>query len=467
MNLTDSPNLQIEQFREGHYGYAQILERSFRDRYKYAAFKGVWMRFDGLRWVECPEEYVLKKAADTLYNFYHFQLASNRDNKSVKYLSAKLNAVTNPSNVMAALTFLKGFDGFIVKSQDLNKDPWLLNVLNGTLDLRTFELKPHNPKDLITHIVQAEYDPTADCPKWKQFINYVLPNPDLQRQVQRDLGVSLVGEILDEFLPIWYGSGANGKTTMIKVLMQLLDGYAIKAASNILIRSKYERHPTEIADLYGSRVVFAVESGEGRRLDEVRVKELTGGDRLKARFMHRDFFEFEPSFTIFQVTNHKPEIVGSDHAIWRRIRLIPWTVTIPPEDRRPQPEIIRELMAEAAGILRWILDGLQDWKTDKIWIASEVQHATSDYRDDMDRIGDFIEDMCDVKDSARINFSYLYSAYLDWARKLDLEPIGRSEFSSRLQAKGFQRKRSTGGTRQFLGIQLKKNSVFDYEIVTQ
>ncbi|HOL44716.1 MAG TPA: phage/plasmid primase, P4 family, partial [Methanothrix sp.] len=279
-----------EQRRDGDYGHAQILAQKLNCRLRYATHRGLWMLYDGKRWVPKTENVISKMAADILFHEYLQELAKASSKEQVRALSERLKETTFSARINGALYFLKGWPGFVTEPEEWDKNPWLLNVNNGTLDLKTGEFRPHDPEDLITLVAPVDYNPSADCPRWRAHIERFLPDPDVRRQVQRDLGKSLPGAVLEESLPIWYGTGANGKSTTSRVIMSILGGYARRAAPDLLIQTKHDRHPTEIADLVGSRVVFSVEVDEAKKLAEVLVKELTGGDRKKARFMRQDFF---------------------------------------------------------------------------------------------------------------------------------------------------------------------------------
>jgi len=199
------------------------------------------------------------------------------------------------------------------------------------------------------------------------------------------------------------------KTTTARILMNLLGDYSKKAAPNILLKSKHERHPTEIADLVGCRLVFSVEVEEGSKLAISLVKDLTGGDTVKARFMRQDFFSFPQTFDIVLIANNQP-VMDADEALWRRVRLIPWTFQLPRELRRPQDEVVEELMEEGPGILNWLLEGLKDWQQDHYWIAPEVMAATAEWKSEEDVLQKFLLEKCTVSDQKRhgVMLSVLY-----------------------------------------------------------
>ena len=292
---------------------------------------------------------------------------------------------------LGGLAFLKGEPGFHTEFEEWDADPYTLNCADGLLDMRTQTLRPHDPAALCTKITRWSFAGTRAQAPGSATWSAACPNPDVRRQVQRDLGRALVGADLEESLPIWYGSGANGKSTTAARHPAGLDGYGKKAARNLLVATKFERHPTELADLAGSRIVFSEEVEDGKRLDEALVKDLTGGSRQKARFMRGDNFEFEQTFSIFLLVNHRPTITGTDRGIWRRIRLVPWTVSIPFAEQRPQDEMVAELIADGAWMLRWMVAGFADWQADHHWVAEEVQAATASVPAEQDRLAGFLD----------------------------------------------------------------------------
>ena len=437
-----------------------------------------WLAWDGRRWardedgaaaIRCAKETALKlydeakaelqRAIDSLTLAQSAAAAGgSAGKKALVQLQEAYKAATrrlmwaeksqSRQRLEAMVALAQSEDRLRVHVDDLDKDPWLLNVRNGTLDLRTGTLREHRREDLLTQLAPIDFDASAGAPRWRRHLETFLPDPDVQRQVQRDLGLSLVGADLEEMLPLWYGTGGNGKSTTLRVLREILGDYAKMAAPRLLIASKYEHHPTELADLCGCRVLFSVEVGNNARLDEERVKALTGGENVKARFMRQDFFEFRRTWTIVLVCNHKPEIRGTDNGIWRRIRLIPWTVVLPKEDQRPQEEVVNELLAEGAGILGWMVAGLRDWQRDHHWTAEAVRVATEGYRAEQDVLGAFLADCCELGPRYTVSVGALYDAYARWAERNGEEPLNKNTFSMRLTARGFTKERRAVVTRE-------------------
>ena len=438
------------------YGHATVLAGLFKDRYRWATHRGAWMAWSGEVWRPLAEEAVAKVAADELRRHYATEMAATTDKAALQDLGKKVTETCVYSRITGALNFLKGWPGILTLAEEWDRDPWLLNVRNGTLDLRDCTLRPHNPADLLTQMAPVDYEPTAKGERWQQHLATFLPDPEVRRQVQRDLGVSLVGADLEEILPIWFGGGGNGKSTTLRVFRELLGDYAKMAAPRLLIQSKYERHPTELADLCGARLVFSVEIGSGSRLDEERVKALTGGESVRARFMRQDLFEFPRTWTITLVCNHKPEIRGSDAGIWRRIRLVPWTVALPREQQRPQDEVVRELLAEGPAILAWLLDGLRDWQRDRHWRAQAVEAATEGYRQEQDVLAPFVADCCDFGPRYTVPVGALYDAYVGWCERNGEEPLKKDAFRRMLVDRGARKSREGhDNTPTWHGIRLR------------
>jgi len=417
------------------YAHAQILEKRMSD-VKRAYHMGKWIVYDGQRWKPETDEAILGRAARELHEEISTMVPADVD--EMKYLEQEKKRVCRLGTVTAAITFLKGM--VQVEPEELDSDGWLLNVENGTLDLRDGSFREHREEDLITKMAPVRYDPSAQCPKWMAHIKMFLPNKDIRRQVQRDLGRSLVGKVLEETLGFWYGEkGANGKTTTARVIMALLGEYAKKAAPNLLIKSKHERHPTEIADLAGSRIVFSIEVEEGSKLALAIVKDFTGGDTKKGRFMRQDFFEFSQTFDIILIANNKPIMAAADEGTWRRVRLIPWSYYLPRELRRSQDEVVEELTEEGPGILNWLLEGLKDWRQDHYWIAPEVMAATDEWKAEEDSVARFmLEHYTNTKDNRdMVPFSAIYQDYVNWCNSEDETLMTKKTFSAALRKKGY------------------------------
>jgi len=420
------------------YGHAVVLGELFANRFRWAIHRGSWMEYDLGVWRPISEEYMSIAAADALRRQYVAELSQAKDKQHIDELTSRIRETCIFARIAGALSFLKGRQGILTRPKEWDRNPWLFNVANGTLDLKTGELHEHDANDLLTKLAPVNYDPQATSRAWETHLDMFLPEPKIRRQVQRSLGVALVGTTLEEKLDLWYGIGANGKTTTARALMAVCGDYTLRAAPDLLIASKHDRHPAEIADLAGSRLVFSVEVDEGKKMAEALVKDLTGGDVKKARYMYQDFFQFEQTFSIMLITNHKPAVTGTDVGIWRRIRLIPWehAVTEYQGRRRPQEEVVSELIDGGSAILNWLLAGLTDWQHDHEWTAPEVQAATEAYRQEEDVLGGFLADCCELGPRYVAQVSELYEAYTTWCTKNGEEPMKKAQFGKFLRRRG-------------------------------
>lgn len=318
-----------------------------------------------------------------------------------------------------------------------------------------FVFREHDPRDFITRLAPVVYAPDATASKWQQHLELFLPNPNVRRQVLRDLAGGLVGKQFYERLSIWLGRGANGKTTTAKVVQNVLGDYVDEAPYNFLVQSNYDRHPTEIADLEGLRLVFVTEIDKGKKLSEALVKKLTGNDRLKARFMRQDFYRFEPTHNLILITNYLPTIEGDDDGIWRRVLVTSWNYRIPKDKERWAHEVIEELSEEGPGITNTLITALNDIIADRQWVPEEVEATSEEYRIESDKLYKFIKDRCKLCPQCQIPKSVLYNAYLEWCKENDQIPITHKEFTARLRQKGIKDNKGTKGVRYYIGIDLK------------
>ena len=342
--------------------------------------------------------------------------------------------------------------GMSLKSHALDADPFLLNCLSGTLNLKTDELQPHRREDYITKMCPVEYRPDATAPRFQRFIERILPDEGIRAFVKRALGYSLTGSTGEEALFVPFGSGRNGKSKLLGVVEEILGDYAKTARPQTFLAKQNETIPNDVAALVGARFVPSYEIEEGKRLDVALVKQLTGSDIITARFFRKEWFEFRPQFKIWFAVNHKPVIRDTTDSIWDRVHLIPFPVYIPPEER--EKDLSAKLWAEAPGILRWLVEGCQEWQEQGLNPPAAVRAATESYRQEMDVLGGFIRDCCVVMDIAQCGATDLYQAYRKWTDENGEYTITQTAFGTRLADRGFQRKRATGGAKVWLGIGL-------------
>jgi putative DNA primase/helicase len=338
------------------------------------------------------------------------------------------------------------------KQDELDRNPWLLNVENGTLSLRcdSFGLTPHNPDDLITKLAPVTYDPEARCPIWDAFLTRVTGgNERLQKFIQRAIGYSLTADVGEHALFLLYGSGANGKSTLLEVLLAVLGDYAKTAAPGLLMRTREGRHEEQIAELKGVRFCTGQESGVDQALDEPKLKYLTGGDTVSARRMYADRIEFAPSHKFWIATNHKPRIRGGDDGIWRRMKLIPFEQVIAEHER--DPRLKEKLLAEAPGILSWAVQGCLAWQRDGLGVPDEVRDATASYRASEDQLVHFLEEACTVSLTSTCTSARMFETYRAWAESSGERPMTQQALGEALEARGFEKKRTKAG-RTWVGL---------------
>jgi putative DNA primase/helicase len=375
--------------------------------------------------------------------------------------------------INAMLDLARSEPGVPILPHQFDRDPWLFNCRNGTLDLRAGELREHRREDYITALCPTDYCPDAPCREWERFLGAVFPDaedePDhgLILFVQRLLGRCLSGDTSEQVLPIFWGGGANGKSTLVNAVLDTIGGdYAMKANTDLLMASRGERHPTELAQLFGKRLVVASETQEGRRLNESLVKELTGGEPIRARRMREDFWQFSPTHKVLLLTNHKPRVVGDDEAIWRRLRLVPFSATfwdaddpgkdpsLLPENRRQDKRLGEKLAAEREGILAWLVRGCLDWRRDGLTLPEQVKVATREYRQDEDVIKLWLAENCLTgRSDYRCRASALYTNYRAWCERAGEHPLKQKSFGAVMTDRGFGRETSNGTW--YLGLTLR------------
>ncbi|AEG14986.1 phage/plasmid primase, P4 family [Desulfofundulus kuznetsovii DSM 6115] len=438
-------------------GNARRLVARYGQDLRYCHPWGKWLVWTGKGWKVDETGAVLRLAKETVRNIYA-EAAAEPDEKARQRIVDHALRSESAGRIKAMVALAESEPGIPVLPAELDRDPWLLNVLNGTIDLRTGELRPHRREDMLTKIAPVEYDPQAKCPRWEQFLNEIMDgNRNLMGFLQRAVGMSLTGDTSEHVLFILHGSGRNGKSTFLNTLLALLGDYGMTAAPDLLMAKQNDRHPTELADLFGKRLVVSIESDEGRRLAESLIKQLTGGDKIKARRMREDFWEFSPSHKLWLATNHKPRVRGTDVAIWSRLKLIPFAVTFP-EDKQDK-QLAKKLLAELPGILRWAVEGCLTWQRDGLGVPEEVKAATESYRQEQDVLAAFLNECCIINPLAKVAARNLYKAYVDWCGENGEHPLAQRNFGMRLAERGFVSKKGTAGRYFWEGIGLRESGV--------
>lgn len=357
-------------------------------------------------------------------------------------------------SIQDLLTLASAQEGIPINAKELDRDPMLFNMKNGTLDLKRGEHRPACQDDYITKQSEVTFDPEAKCPIWTEFLETIMAgNKDLIGFLQRVAGYCLTGSVKEQKLFLLYGDGSNGKSTFLNTLLHLWGGYGRKVPSSLLLARREGTVSNELAELFGIRLAVASETGEGKRMAEALIKELTGGETLAGRRLYEQFFNWEPCHKVLLTTNCKPEVGGTDYAVWRRICLVPFTVQIPEADQ--DKDLPEKLLTEAPGILNWCLEGLRRYQEIGLSEPEEVTRAVLDYRNEMDRLKDFLLEACVEKHFAEVRSSSLRRTYETWCQENGETCMGAKEFQNRLKNKGFVSIRRTGGERWWKGIGLK------------
>jgi putative DNA primase/helicase len=421
------------------YGNGQRFVDQHGELVRYVGKWRKWLVWDGARWKVDDGGLVTRLAHQTALKIFDEvkHAADTEEQKEIVQWAFKSQSKDRINAMIASAA-----PYMVVDHTELDKDPWLLNCENGTLDLRTGELRDPRPEDLITKLAPVSFDPYAPARTFEAFLERVLPNGALRKFVQRVLGYAITGDTSEHILPFLYGTGANGKTTLVNAVLNVLGDYGQQAAPDLLL-SKRGSHPTELADLFKARFVPSVEVEDGRRFAESLLKQLTGGDRIKARRMHEDFWEFEPTHKVFLAANHKPVVRGSDHGIWRRIKLIPFEVRVPESEQ--DKKLPEKLSAEASGILAWLVRGCLDWQENGLGEPDEVIAATDAYRSEMDVLAAFIDDRCVVAPNAEATAKDLWGAWKSWADEAGEHVGTQKAFGGRLTERGFESFKFTSG----------------------
>jgi putative DNA primase/helicase len=422
-------------------GLAKRVAHYFGDQIRYCYPWRKWLAWDGRRWKVDDTGEASRKVKQTV-DLLRAEAESIHDSEARdKFEKWALTCQGNRAHD-AALNLVRSERRIHVLPEALDRDGWSLNVLNGTVDLRTGELRPHRREEMLTKLAPVEFDSAARCDLWEKTLSTIFGrDTDMLRFIQALCGYCLTGQVGEQILPILYGTGANGKSTVINVLLAILGpDYAMKANPELLLVKRHDGHPTERADLHGKRLAVAIETGEGQRLNEPMIKELTGGDRIRCRRMREDFWEYDPTHKILLCTNHMPRVKGGDHAVWRRIRKVPFAVTIAEKDQ--DKHLGEKLQREMPGILGWCVRGCLSWQADGLQAPQSVIDATEEYRRDEDILGRFLAERFESNPSKQVPFADMYLAYQLWCIEGDMKPASKNMIGRKLETKGIKRFKS-------------------------
>jgi putative DNA primase/helicase len=443
---TDAGAAQLFVDRYGH-----IL------RYNARPF-GKWFWFDGIRWREDCSNMVFAYVDRTIRDILS-EAGSAPDTEERDVVTKWAYKLESLSRQKALVNKAETLQSISIGSDELDRNGWLFNTLNCTIDLESGEPEPreHRATDYITTLSPVVYDPTAKCPKWEAVLRrYFADNEDTIGFMQRAVGYSLTADVSEQVLFFSYGIGANGKSVFFETIRTLMGEYAGKAPTEMLMQQQFAQHPTDIANLRGKRFVVASEVEDGCRWAESRLKDLTGGDVITARRMREDPFEFQQTFKLWLFGNHKPQMRGIDEGIQRRMRIIPFEVTIPPEERIPFSQLLAMLRAEMPGILNWALKGYVDWREKGLGLPQAVRDATVAYFADNDIFQQFIDECCVLDPMRSCKGVELWKRYCEWGLECGIKPLGARGMYRVLGDKGIKKRAGHANVTMVDGIDLNR-----------
>jgi putative DNA primase/helicase len=442
------------------YSNAERLAKSIAEtgRTRFVPGRG-FLEWNGYRYAEAGDR-ILREAAEQARQL--FTLAANyADEKARIAVFKHANTSLRSDRLQAAVKLASSLAGVKMDAKYCDSQPHYLGVRNGIVDLRNsrfatdFERSPEGAPfsgDFITLQAGTDFNLDAQCPLWWRFLEDVFDGDEnLIDYVQRAVGYALSGHTSEHVLFFLHGSGANGKSVFVNTLKELFGDYSAIISSETILARKHSQQTNDLARLPGRRLVITSELEEGSRWNESLVKSLTGGDPISARFLYAEFFEFIPVFKLFVVGNHRPAVRGADEGIWRRLQLIPFNRFFPP-DRRDR-ELANRLRGELPGILNWAIQGFNQWLSDGLMPPDCVLAATAAYRADEDRVGQFIDERCDVRSELTASASVLYKAYHAWSESRGEAPLSQTRFGTRLVERGFRRVKA--GLIEYQGIALR------------
>ncbi len=452
-----SPEQPQREYTQTDTGNARrLVDMAGRDL-RFVTEAKCWYRWAGTHWQPDNENYVLgltSQVSDAIRaECFELSAQSEEEQKRQEQLLKWANKSLEERRRGAMLNLAAAEPGMTLTVDKFDRSPWLVNCKNGTIDLRTGELRQHRRDDFITHVLPLKYDPQATCPRWEQFLNEVFKgDAELIDFIHRAVGYSLTGDISEQVFFILYGIGANGKSTFLNTLRAALGPLALHTNIEAFTARDTGRIPEDRARLRGARFATTSETAKGHRLDESFVKDATGGEPITARFLHQNSFEFNPEFKLWLACNHKPQINGTDEGIWRRVRLVPFTARF--ENSERDPNLAYKLTQELPGVLRWAVDGCREWQDKGLGMPNAVERATNEYRNEQDVVGIFLEECCEQSRELSVSSSELYQAYKSWAEHGGFGVLNQRNFGLAVKERGFESSRGSGGKKVYRGLTL-------------
>lgn len=436
--IVDQETGEVKDFNLSDAGNAERMAYLYGADLKFCAQWGKWLVWSGKRWE------VANDGAATVYQYaietvraIQREALEHSDPDKRKALGQWGFKCEEKKRLDSMVALCAKLPGIPITVDSLDAHPELLNLANGTYNLERHALEPHSRDHLLTAIAPVSYDPEAQCPAWRKFLSRILEdNADLLAYIQRATGCTLDGSKSEKCFFFLYGPGGdNGKSTLVETLHALFGEYARQMPTESLMAKNQEAAVNnDIARLRGARMVAASETQDGRRLNEQLVKQITGDDTISARFLHQEYFEFRPQFMVWMHGNHRPEIRGTDDAIWSRVKLIPFNVRIPKSEQDRSLKV--KLKEELPGILLWAIEGHRLWQAEGLGEPEGIAQAVAEYRGSEDRLGAFLDECTVRHESYSVQCGHLYNRYKLWAEANREAIVSQTRFGRQMKERG-------------------------------
>jgi putative DNA primase/helicase len=411
-----------------------------------------WLIWDGTVWKIVDQGKIIEKGKETIRSLF-LQAGNIEDSGRSKALGDWTGKSLSLYRIKSMLELSQS--SLPILAKDLDTQPLLFNCENGTYDLEKAEFRRHQKQDFLTKKAPVAFDINAKCPEWESFVFDIFQgDEELIKYIQKAVGYTMTGYTKEQVIFILYGTGNNGKSTLLNVLHGIFGSgeYSLNTLPRtILIKPQESGLNNDLARLMNARFVSCAEANPGKRLDESIIKLITGGDYITSRFMWNEYKDKKPSFTVWFATNHRPRIIGTDDAIWRRIREIPFNYKVPEKEKVMDYHNV--LLEEKSGILNWIIEGCHQWQDEGLKPPEAVQEATDDYRCKMDRTKEFLQECCIIGPGKKVGVQQLYDRYVSATGNKNIK---RSDFGIMLEENGFCKKREIAGW-VWVGIGLLEN----------
>jgi putative DNA primase/helicase len=459
--LEPKAGVDFSEFLRTDAGNALLFLALFGDNLRFVEKWNRWLVWVGGRWIEFSDLAMLpvaRRATDEMLSWAAFLPTGNADKESwIKHaLSSQKEA-----RLRSMIGLAKGEASNRIEPADLDRDPMLLGCPNGVIDLRTGVLRDARREDLITKQISVAFDANGQCANWLAFLDWAFQgDKELIEFLQRYIGYVLTGEVSEELMCVFVGDGANGKSTVLMTLLDLMNDYAGKAQSDLLVHAQGKEGAAspDVAALHGKRLIVVSETDDGCVLSEARIKDIVSNEKIAARRLHQDPFEFWPSHKIILATNHRPRVKGTDNGIWRRLAIVGFNSTIADADKITDYRE-RVLRPELPGILRWAVEGCLRRAREGMTLPTSVRRATGDYRAEMDTVAQWRADRTEPDATAVTPTAELFSDYKMWGESERIPTLGRRRFCDELDRQGILPEKLSGGTRARRGLRLLRRVV--------